>query len=93
MLRADDLSELALVYTPVEYLVREAQQPWERDEAMALRRAVFCIEQGIFARDDRDAIDDDAQLLVAMSCTAGMACTTSPREESLTITVSVDGST
>ncbi|MDQ7955631.1 MAG: GNAT family N-acetyltransferase [Pseudomonadota bacterium] len=72
MLHADDLSELALVYTPVEYLVREAQQPWERDEAMALRRAVFCIEQGIFARDDRDAIDDDAQLLVAMSCTAGM---------------------
>ncbi|MBS0427785.1 MAG: histone acetyltransferase, partial [Proteobacteria bacterium] len=46
MLHADDLSEMALVYTPVEYLVREAQQPWERDEAMALRRAVFCIEQG-----------------------------------------------
>lgn len=27
MLHADDLSEMALVYTPVEYLVREAQQP------------------------------------------------------------------
>jgi putative N-acetyltransferase (TIGR04045 family) len=65
-------SELPLAYAPVEYLVREASQQWERDEAMALRRAVFCIEQGIFARDDRDAIDDHALLLVAMSCNAGM---------------------
>jgi putative N-acetyltransferase (TIGR04045 family) len=72
MLCIDDLSELDLHYTPVEYLVREAAQQWERDEAMALRRAVFCIEQGIFARDDRDATDDRAQLLVAMSCNGGM---------------------
>jgi putative N-acetyltransferase (TIGR04045 family) len=72
MLCIDDLSELDLHYAPVEYLVREAAQQWERDEAMALRRAVFCIEQGIFARDDRDAIDDHARLLVAMSCNGGM---------------------
>jgi predicted GNAT family N-acyltransferase len=72
MLCTDDLSELDLHYAPVEYLVREAAQQWERDEAMALRRAVFCIEQGIFARDDRDAVDDRAQLLVAMSCNGGM---------------------
>ena len=72
MLCIDDLSELDLHYAPVEYLVREAAQQWERDEAMALRRAVFCIEQGIFARDDRDATDDEAQLLVAMSCNGGM---------------------
>ena len=72
MLCVDDLCEMPAVYAPVEFLVREAAQQWERDEAMALRRAVFCIEQGIFVRDDRDAIDDDAQLLVAMSCTAGM---------------------
>ncbi|EJL75503.1 MSMEG_0567/Sll0786 family nitrogen starvation N-acetyltransferase [Variovorax sp. Varisp85] len=72
MLCIDDLSELDLHYAPVEYLVREAAQQWERDEAMGLRRAVFCIEQGIFVRDDRDAIDDHAQLLVAMSCAAGM---------------------
>ena len=56
MLCIDDLCEMADHYAPVEYLVREAAQQWERDEAMALRRAVFCIEQGIFARDDRDAV-------------------------------------
>ncbi|MDR6522399.1 MULTISPECIES: MSMEG_0567/Sll0786 family nitrogen starvation N-acetyltransferase [Variovorax] len=76
MLCLDDLCEMGDRmgdhYAPVEYLVREAAQQWERDEAMALRRAVFCIEQGIFARDDRDAIDDRAQLLVAMSCNGGM---------------------
>jgi putative N-acetyltransferase (TIGR04045 family) len=72
MLCIDDLCEMAHAYAPVEYLVREAAQQWERDEAMALRRAVFCIEQGIFARDDRDAIDPQALLLVAMSCNGGM---------------------
>ncbi|MDM0014485.1 GNAT family N-acetyltransferase [Variovorax sp. J22P168] len=68
----DDLDEPVAAYAPVEFLVREAVQPWERTQARALRRAVFCIEQGIFAGDDRDAIDDHAQLLVAMSCIGGM---------------------
>lgn len=68
----DDVVEPALQYAPVEFLVREAAQDWEREEARALRRAVFCIEQGIFAGDDRDAIDAEAQLLVAMSCLGGM---------------------
>jgi putative N-acetyltransferase (TIGR04045 family) len=68
----DDLDEPVAVYAPVEFLVREAAQQWERDEAFALRRAVFCIEQGLFAGDDRDAIDERAQLLVAMACIGGM---------------------
>lgn len=34
-------------------------------EALALRRAVFCDEQGLFVGDDRDATDDHAILLVA----------------------------
>ena len=72
MLCTDDLSELDLHYAPVEYLVREAAQQWELDEAMALRRAVFCIEQGLFVGGDRDAVDAHAQLLVAMSCIGGM---------------------
>ncbi|MBU1361595.1 MAG: GNAT family N-acetyltransferase [Gammaproteobacteria bacterium] len=59
-------------YAPVEFIVRQATAGWERDEAHALRRAVFCIEQGIFAGDDRDAVDERAQLLVAMSCIGGM---------------------
>lgn len=71
-MKPDVLCELSAAYAPVEYLVREAAQQWERDEAMALRRAVFCIEQGIFVEDDRDAVDQRAQLLVAMSCTAGL---------------------
>lgn len=68
----DDVAEPLVAYAPVGFLVREAAQAWERDEAHALRRAVFCIEQGIFVGDDRDAIDDGAQLLVAMSCVGGM---------------------
>lgn len=57
---------------PCEYLVRQALHDCERREAHALRRAVFCLEQGIFLQDDRDAVDDHAQLLVAMACEAGM---------------------
>lgn len=68
----DDVIEPVGHYAPVEFLVREAMQPWERDEAHALRRAVFCIEQGLFVGDDRDTVDDRAQLLVAMSCIGGM---------------------
>ncbi|MDM0042579.1 GNAT family N-acetyltransferase [Variovorax sp. J22G21] len=68
----DDTVEPVVQYAPVEFLVREAAQAWERDGAYVLRRAVFCIEQGIFTGDDRDAIDDTAQLLVAMSCIGGM---------------------
>jgi putative N-acetyltransferase (TIGR04045 family) len=68
----DGLDEPVRAYAPVEFLVREAAQRWERDAALALRRAVFCIEQGLFAGDDRDALDERAQLLVAMSCVGGM---------------------
>ena len=72
MLCIDNVLETPPVWSPVEFLVRAACQDWERREAHALRRAVFCIEQGIFSGDDRDAIDDNAQLLVAMSCRGGM---------------------
>jgi putative N-acetyltransferase (TIGR04045 family) len=61
-----------LDYAPVEFRVKWATLPWEAREAFKLRRAVFCIEQGIFVGDDRDAIDERAQLLVALSCVAGM---------------------
>lgn len=72
MLTIDRLCELDMAYAPVEFLVREASQDWEVREAHALRRAVFCIEQGIFVGDDIDAVDRHAQLLVAMSCYGGM---------------------
>ncbi|MGO4306514.1 MSMEG_0567/Sll0786 family nitrogen starvation N-acetyltransferase [Cupriavidus sp. RAF12] len=48
------------------YQVRWAEAHWEIEQAYALRRAVFCTEQGIFRDDDRDAVDDAAQLLVAV---------------------------
>ncbi len=52
------------------FRVRWAGAGWEVEQAMALRRAVFCHEQGIFKDDDRDEIDDVAQLLVAVKCEA-----------------------
>jgi putative N-acetyltransferase (TIGR04045 family) len=50
-----------------EYQVKFATETWEKRGAAALRRAVFCGEQGIFAHDDRDAIDDVAIPIVAIS--------------------------
>ena len=58
-------------FMPCEFRVKWAATSWEREHALALRRAVFCAEQGIFPGDDRDAIDDHAQLIVALSCVGG----------------------
>ncbi|NIE64284.1 GNAT family N-acetyltransferase [Burkholderia sp. Ax-1719] len=49
-----------------DIVVRWAHEAWEIEGALALRRKVFCDEQGIFEHDDRDAIDTHAQLLVAV---------------------------
>lgn len=59
-------------FTPSEFRIKWTTLDWEADQAHALRRAVFCIEQGIFVGDDRDDIDSRAQQLVALSCVAGM---------------------
>jgi len=58
-------------FVPCEFRVKWAATSWEREQALALRRAVFCAEQGIFPGDDRDALDEHAQLIVALSCVAG----------------------
>jgi putative N-acetyltransferase (TIGR04045 family) len=55
------------VFLPSEYRVKFATEAWERREAAALRRQVFCEEQGIFAGDDRDDIDAVAIPLVVIS--------------------------
>jgi putative N-acetyltransferase (TIGR04045 family) len=55
------------VFLPAAYRVKFATEAWERREAAALRRQVFCEEQGIFASDDRDDIDAIAIPLVAIS--------------------------
>jgi putative N-acetyltransferase (TIGR04045 family) len=62
----------ALDFRPCEFRISWAATAWQRQQAHALRRAVFCVEQGIFLGDDRDAIDDHAQLLVAQACVGGM---------------------
>jgi putative N-acetyltransferase (TIGR04045 family) len=58
------------VFLPSQYQVKFATQAWERQAAAALRRAVFCAEQGVFADDDRDGIDDIAIPIVAISSLA-----------------------
>ena len=54
-------------FLPAEFRVKFAASRWERDGAQALRRAVFCDEQQIFAGDDCDAVDDYAIPIVALS--------------------------
>lgn len=54
-------------FLPSEYRVKFATEAWERREAAALRRKVFCDEQKIFAGDDRDRIDEVAIPIVAIS--------------------------
>jgi len=64
--------DLATTFVPCEFRIKWAAGDWEHDQARRLRRAVFCVEQGIFVGDDRDAIDAHAQTLVAMSVVGGM---------------------
>jgi putative N-acetyltransferase (TIGR04045 family) len=59
-------------FVPCEFRVKWATDAWERERAHALRRAVFCVEQGIFVGDDMDAIDPASQTIVALSVVAGV---------------------
>jgi putative N-acetyltransferase (TIGR04045 family) len=54
-------------FTASEFQVKFATESWERRGALALRREVFCTEQGLFDGDDIDAIDAHAIPLVALS--------------------------
>ena len=54
-------------FLPAEYRIKFATDAWERREAAALRRQVFCAEQAIFPHDDRDAVDEVAIPIVAIS--------------------------
>lgn len=62
----------ASAYIPSEYIIKLVTERWEQREAARLRRAVFCAEQGLFDRDDRDDIDRRASNIVAVSCVSGM---------------------
>ncbi|MFK4751818.1 MSMEG_0567/Sll0786 family nitrogen starvation N-acetyltransferase [Oceanobacter antarcticus] len=54
-----------------DYTIKWATLPWEVEQAHALRRQVFCEEQQLFEKDDRDATDDHAHLLVALGSYGG----------------------
>lgn len=54
-------------YRASEFQVKFATSDWERRQSYALRRSVFCEEQRIFQGDDRDAIDEHAIPIVALS--------------------------
>jgi hypothetical protein len=60
----EPMCDLPTAFTPCEFRVKWADGAWEIDHAHRLRRAVFCVEQGIFVGDDRDVIDAQAQPLV-----------------------------
>jgi putative N-acetyltransferase (TIGR04045 family) len=57
-------------FVPTEFRIRIVTEAWEIAGCRALRRAVFCEEQGIFLHDDRDAIDDVAITIAAISVVA-----------------------
>jgi putative N-acetyltransferase (TIGR04045 family) len=51
-----------------DFQIKFATDRWERRDAAALRRDVFCKEQGLFnGIDDRDEVDDIAIPIVAIS--------------------------
>ncbi len=75
MLAAAPWCELNQHHQPSEFRVQWASNGWMQQQAHALRRQVFCGEQGLFGGDDRDALDSEpgTRTLVAMSCVAGDA--------------------
>jgi putative N-acetyltransferase (TIGR04045 family) len=54
-------------FLAADFQIKFATEDWERRGAASLRRQVFCEEQGVFSGDDRDAVDDVAIPLVAIS--------------------------
>ena len=72
MIIEDTLLEAPQAFAPCEFRIKWADSAWEIAQARALRRAVFCVEQGVFVGDDTDAVDTHAQTLVAVSALAGM---------------------
>lgn len=54
-------------FLAADFQVKFATVTWERRCAALLRRRVFCEEQGLFEGDDRDAIDETAIPIVAVS--------------------------
>lgn len=56
-----------------DFIIRAAAQPWELNGVRELRHQVFVREQKIFDQHDRDAIDEIAMPLAAISTLASEA--------------------
>lgn len=69
----EELQGLPRTFVPCEFRIKWADNVWEKTEALRLRCAVFCNEQGIFEGDDIDVIDGDSQMIVAIACIGGMS--------------------
>lgn len=48
--------------------VRQARDPGEVEQALALREQVFCVEQGVEIAAERDGLDERAIQIVAVEC-------------------------
>jgi len=59
-------------FTPQDFVFKIAQTQLELEGYWALRRAIFCQEQGIFQESDRDTVDERAIPIVCASLVAGM---------------------
>lgn len=62
--------DLPQTFRSPEFRIQWAHGSWMRQQALALRRQVFCQEQGLFGHDDFDTIDAEdpsCRLLVALS--------------------------
>jgi putative N-acetyltransferase (TIGR04045 family) len=60
-------------FIPPQFGIKTATEPWEWDAYFRLRHSVFCDEQRLFPGDDRDALDDAATPIIAVSYVMGMA--------------------
>ncbi len=71
-LESGEAGAVASAFVPGEFRLKHARAPWEQQACAALRRQVFCAEQGLFDGDDRDAIDARALPIAAITCIAGI---------------------
>ena len=67
------ISDAFSPFAACHFRLKYATERWEMDGAATLRRRVFCEEQKIFDNHDRDATDDTAIHLVALSTMAVLA--------------------
>ncbi len=72
MINLESMCDLPTTFIPCEFRVKLAGSDWETAQSIKLRRAVLCMEQGVFVGDDRDALDEIALPLVAVACVAGI---------------------